>query len=75
MRDIIDAKASSFGSIYSVLMARMHTGKHGKSKSRKPDVESGTRPEGLTLSDEQIVKLIVELREAGNAPGADRPER
>ena len=46
-------------------MARMHTGKHGKSKSRKPAMEPGTRPEGLTLSDEQIVKLVVDYAKQG----------
>jgi small subunit ribosomal protein S15 len=46
-------------------MARMHTGKHGKSKSRKPDVPMGTRPEGLELNDEQIVKLVVDYAKQG----------
>ena len=46
-------------------MARMHTGKHGKSKSRKPDVPIGTRPEGLDLNDSQIVKLVVEYAKQG----------
>ena len=35
-------------------MARMHTGRHGKSKSRKPDVELGTTPEGFTGTKEEI---------------------
>lgn len=48
-------------------MARMHTGKHGKSKSRKPDVELGTKPEGLELSDEDITKLIVEYAKQGTS--------
>ncbi len=39
-------------------MARMHTGKHGKSKSRKPDVQLNSRPDELKLSNEEIVKLI-----------------
>lgn len=39
-------------------MARMHTGRHGKSKSRKPDVEIGKMPEGLELSKDQIEELI-----------------
>jgi small subunit ribosomal protein S15 len=46
-------------------MARMHTGHHGKSKSRKPYVEEGSRPEGLTLSDSEITKLIVEYAKQG----------
>ncbi len=46
-------------------MARMHTGKHGKSKSRKPDVPMGTRPEGLELSDDQIVRLVVDYAKQG----------
>ena len=49
-------------------MARMHTGHHGKSKSRKADVEVGTRPEGLTLSDEEITKLIIEYAKQGKVP-------
>lgn len=46
-------------------MARMHTGHHGKSKSRKPDVEIGTKPEGLTLSEGEITKLITEYAKQG----------
>ncbi len=46
-------------------MARMHTGRHGKSKSRKPAMEPGKRPEELKLSDEEIVKLIVDYAKQG----------
>ncbi len=46
-------------------MARMHTGKHGKSKSRKPDVPLGTKPEGMELNEDQIVKLVVEYAKQG----------
>lgn len=53
------------GSICSVLMARMHTGKHGKSKSRKPVVEQGSKPEGLELNDSDITKLVVEYAKKG----------
>ncbi|MEM0149237.1 MAG: 30S ribosomal protein S15 [Candidatus Micrarchaeaceae archaeon] len=41
-------------------MARMHTRKHGKSKSRKPVVEIGSVPEGLTLSKEEVKKIILD---------------
>ena len=46
-------------------MARMHTGKHGKAKSRKPDVPLGTRPEGLAISNDEIIKLIVGYAKQG----------
>ena len=46
-------------------MARMHTGKHGKSKSRKPDVPLGSKLEGMALNDEQIVKLVVDYAKQG----------
>ncbi len=46
-------------------MARMHTGKHGKSKSRKPYVEEGSKPEGLELSEKEITKLIVDYAKQG----------
>jgi len=43
----------------------MHTGKHGKSKSRKPDVQQGSKPQGLELDNEQLTKLIVEFAKQG----------
>ncbi len=46
-------------------MARMHTGRHGRSKSRKPWMEPGKRPEDLKLNDEEAVKLIVEYAKQG----------
>lgn len=46
-------------------MARMHTGKHGKSKSRKPAVEMGTLPEGLKLSSDEIKGIINDYAKKG----------
>lgn len=46
-------------------MARMHTGKHGKSKSRKPDVAMGTMPEGATVSETEVRKLLDEYSKQG----------
>jgi small subunit ribosomal protein S15 len=46
-------------------MARMHTGRHGKSKSRKPDVEIGTAPEGFTGTKEEIEEAIVGYAKQG----------
>ncbi len=43
----------------------MHTGKHGKSKSRKPDVQFGVRPEGMSISNEEIVKLVSDYAKQG----------
>lgn len=57
--------ALAIGTIISVLMARMHTGKHGKSKSRKPVVAQGEKPEGLKLSDKEIVALITDYAKQG----------
>lgn len=37
----------------------MHTGGHGHSKSRKPEVELGVMPEGINLTKEQIEEIIV----------------
>lgn len=48
-------------------MARMHTGKHGKSKSRKPAVEMGTVPEGVTLTAKEIEQLALEYAKKGMA--------
>lgn len=49
-------------------MARMHTGKHGKSKSRKPEVEIGKSPEGAKLSKAEIVKLVEDYSKQGVSP-------
>jgi small subunit ribosomal protein S15 len=49
-------------------MARMHTGKHGKSKSRKPDVEIGVAPEGSKMSKAEIEKTIEEYSKQGLGP-------
>jgi small subunit ribosomal protein S15 len=40
-------------------MAKMHTGGHGKAKSRKPDVEMGKIPEELQLTRDEIKEFIV----------------
>ena len=37
----------------------MHTGGHGKAKSRKPEVEIGVRPQDLELTNEQVEEIIV----------------
>ncbi|MCL5100798.1 MAG: 30S ribosomal protein S15 [Candidatus Marsarchaeota archaeon] len=49
-------------------MARMHSGKHGKSKSRKPTVEIGSKPEWLKLSTEEIEDKIVNYAKQGVRP-------
>ncbi len=49
-----------------VLMARMHTKMHGKSKSRKPMMSEATDSSGL--GKEQIEQLIVELAKQGVPP-------
>jgi small subunit ribosomal protein S15 len=49
-------------------MARMHTGKHGKSKSRKPDVEIGIAPTEAKLSKEEIEKIIEGYSKQGLGP-------
>ncbi|MEM3839465.1 MAG: 30S ribosomal protein S15 [Candidatus Micrarchaeaceae archaeon] len=46
-------------------MARMHTGRHGKSKSRKPDVEIGTAPEGFAGTKQDIDQAITEYAKQG----------
>ncbi|MGI0141786.1 MAG: 30S ribosomal protein S15 [Candidatus Micrarchaeales archaeon] len=40
-------------------MARMHTGGHGKAKSRKPEVVIGKMPEDLKLTKAQIEDIVV----------------
>lgn len=49
-------------------MARMHTGKHGKSKSRKPEVEIGKAPEDAKLSKKEIEKIIEDYSKQGLGP-------
>jgi small subunit ribosomal protein S15 len=49
-------------------MARMHTGKHGKSKSRKPEVEMGKMPEGIELSKKEIKEKIAGYARQGVSP-------
>ncbi|MDE1850421.1 MAG: 30S ribosomal protein S15 [Candidatus Micrarchaeota archaeon] len=39
-------------------MARMHTGGHGKAKSRKPEVVMGKVPEDLQITKEQIEEIV-----------------
>lgn len=38
----------------------MHTGGHGKAKSRKPQVEIGKMPEDITITKAQIEEIIVD---------------
>lgn len=49
-------------------MARMHTGKHGKSKSRKPEVAIGVAPEGAKMTKHEIEKQIEEYSKQGLGP-------
>ncbi len=49
-------------------MARMHTGKHGKAKSRKPEVEIGKAPEDAKLSKAEIEKIIEDYSKQGMGP-------
>jgi small subunit ribosomal protein S15 len=49
-------------------MAKMHTKKKGKSKSRKPITEKGKIPEGLELSAKQIEGMIVDYYKQGMRP-------
>jgi len=46
----------------------MHTGKHGKSKSRKPEAEIGVAPEGAKMSKAEIEKTIEEYSKQGLGP-------
>ena len=50
----------------SVPMARMHTKKHGKAKSRKPMLESATNESGM--AKEQIEETIEEYAKQGMGP-------
>ncbi|MCL4341633.1 MAG: 30S ribosomal protein S15 [Candidatus Thermoplasmatota archaeon] len=45
-------------------MARMHTRKRGKSKSRK--IYSSGKPNWIQFSNDEITKMIVDLKKAGN---------
>lgn len=47
-------------------MARMHTKKHGRSKSRKPILAPGTKTTELT--NEQIVQLILDYSKQAMSP-------
>ncbi|MEM3883943.1 MAG: 30S ribosomal protein S15 [Methanothrix sp.] len=49
-------------------MARMHTKKKGKSKSRKPILEQGVKIEGAEENKEQIIKLAVDYAKQGMPP-------
>jgi small subunit ribosomal protein S15 len=50
-------------------MARMHTRKHGKSKSRKPVLDEKDFGKGSgELSKEQIEELIIEYAKQGTGP-------
>ena len=48
-----------------ILMARMHSKKHGKSRSRKPMAEDAKMPE---LGKEQIIEIAVKYAKEGKAP-------
>ncbi len=49
-------------------MARMHTGKHGKSKSRKPVINAETAPIEVKLSKKEIEKIIEDYSSQGFGP-------
>ncbi len=46
-------------------MAKLHTKGRGRSKSRKPEVEMGKMPEGVTLSREELESLIEKYARQG----------
>lgn len=46
-------------------MARMHTRKRGRSKSRK--IYSQEKPDWIQFSNDEIEKMIVDLKKAGNS--------
>lgn len=45
-------------------MARMHTRKRGKSKSRR--IYTNEKPGWIQFSNDEIVKMIVDMKKAGN---------
>lgn len=47
-------------------MARMHSKKRGKSRSRKPPIGGATIPEGI--SKEQVEQMIVDYAKQGKSP-------
>ncbi len=47
-------------------MARMHTRKRGKSKSRK--LFSSQKPNWIQFSNEEITKMIVDMKKSGTSP-------
>ncbi len=49
-------------------MARMHSKKHGKAKSRKPVVELGAVPTGSPISKGEIEDLAVKYTKQGMSP-------
>ena len=49
-------------------MARMHTGKHGKSKSRKPHISEETPLAEPKIPKEEIMRLISEYSSQGTRP-------
>ena len=48
-----------------ILMARMHSKKRGKSRSRKPTAEAARMPEGI--GKEEVEKLIVDYAKQGKS--------
>ncbi len=49
-------------------MARMHSKKHGKAKSRKPILAEGALPENATMTKEAVEELIVNYAKQGIGP-------
>ena len=47
-------------------MARMHTRKRGKSKSRK--IYSNQKPNWIQFSNDEITKMIVDMKKSGTSP-------
>ncbi len=46
-------------------MARMHTRKRGRSKSKR--IYSSEKPDWIQFSNEEVEKMIVDLKKAGNS--------
>ncbi|MCL4340541.1 MAG: 30S ribosomal protein S15 [Candidatus Thermoplasmatota archaeon] len=49
-------------------MARMHTRKRGKSKSRK--IYSSEKPNWIQFSNDEVIKMIVDMKKAGSTSSA-----
>ena len=46
-------------------MAKMHTRKHGKARSRKPEVAPNAEPEWLTMKREEVLEQITSYAKQG----------